>query len=456
MKAIGIDIGTTTISGIVLDTEKRQMLEARTVQNGSFIKTEHEWERIQDVDVILDKAEDLVKELLACCPEADVIGLTGQMHGIVYLNRNGRHVSPLYTWQDGRGNLSSDGHKPLTEQVMDKTGVFIASGYGLISHLYNLRNGLVPREAVSLCTIGDYLGMALTGRKYPLVHISNAASLGFFDVQRGGFRKDAMKEMGIDPSILPEITEDFTELGRYQGIPVAAALGDNQASFLGSVGIHKNILLLNMGTGGQISALSDRYFEAPGIEARPFVKGKYLLAGASLCGGRAYAVLEHFFRSYAKVVGMEEASQYAVMAELAERGMKGADRLKVCTAFNGTRAEPGLRGSITNIGEDNFTPESLTFGVLEGMARELYDMYCLVREGTDLKAERLVASGNGLRMNPVLQEICSGMFGAELILADFKEEAACGAAVSGTMLKGIMEVDTHEMTIQMLPEEQGN
>ena len=63
---------------------------------------------------------------------------------------------------------------------------------------------------------------------------------------------------------------------------------------------------------------------------------------------------------------------------------------------------------------------------------------------------------HGLRMNPVLQEICSGMFGAELILADFKEEAACGAAVSGTMLKGIMEVDTHEMTIQILPEEQGN
>ena len=172
------------------------------------------------------------------------------------------------------------------------------------------------------------------------------------------------------------------------------------------------------------------------------MKGKYLLVGASLCGGRAYAVLEHFFRSYIKAAGMEETSQYAVMAELAERGMKDADRLKVCTAFNGTRVEPGLRGSITNIGEDNFTPESLTYGVLEGMARELYDMYCLMREGTDLKAERLVASGNGLRMNPVLQEICSSMFGAELILADFKEEAACGAAVSGTMVE---EKETGEM-----------
>ena len=144
-----------------------------------------------------------------------------------------------------------------------------------------------------------------------------------------------------------------------------------------------------------------------------------------------------FSETYIKAAGMEETSQYAVMAELAERGMKDTDRLKVCTAFNRTRVEPGLRGSITNIGEDNFTPGGLTFGVLEGMARELYDMYCLMREGTDLKAERLVASGNGLRMNPVLQKICGSIFGVELILADFKEEAACGAAVSGTMYKGI-------------------
>ena len=126
---------------------------------------------------------------------------------------------------------------------------------------------------------------------------------GGFDVRKGAFHIEAMKEMEIEPSILPEITEEHAELGRYRGIPVTAALGDNQASFLGSVGIHKNILLLNMGTGGQISALSDQYFEAPGIEARPFVKGKYLLAGTSLCGGRAYAVLEHFFRNLYKSGG---------------------------------------------------------------------------------------------------------------------------------------------------------
>ncbi|MCD8050803.1 MAG: hypothetical protein LUE89_03890 [Clostridiales bacterium] len=116
--------------------------------------------------------------------------------------------------------------------------------------------------------------------------------------------------------------------------------------------------------------------------------------------------------------------------------MEQQDRMQVRTTFNGTRVHPGLRGSITNLSEDNFTPEGLTFGVLEGMARELYDMYSLMRAGTGLEAERLVASGNGLRMNPVLQEICRRMFHAELSLAEYKEEAACGAAISGTIAVG--------------------
>ncbi len=56
MRAAGIDIGTTTISGVVLDTEAKKVLKAKTIQNGSFIKAEHDWEQIQDVALILTKA----------------------------------------------------------------------------------------------------------------------------------------------------------------------------------------------------------------------------------------------------------------------------------------------------------------------------------------------------------------------------------------------------------------
>ena len=79
MKAMGIDIGTTTISGVVLDVEKKQVVETRTIPNGSFLPTRKDWERMQDVSVILKKARALVDELLDCCLDCASIGLTGQI-----------------------------------------------------------------------------------------------------------------------------------------------------------------------------------------------------------------------------------------------------------------------------------------------------------------------------------------------------------------------------------------
>lgn len=433
MKAIGIDIGTTTISGVVLDVEKKHVVEAKTIQNDSFISTDNNWERVQDVSVILEKAQALVDELLDHCPDCISIGLTGQMHGILYIDQKGECVSPLYTWQDGRGNLSEFGGKSIVELVKEETGLAVSTGYGLITHLYHCKKDMVPELAVSFCTIGDYLGMKLADRAAPVVHASNAASLGFFDGSKCAFRQDIIEKMGMNSRMLPEITDEFEILGQYKGIPVTVVLGDNQASFLGSVGFQENTILLNMGTGGQISILSDQLFEENGIEARPFAKGKYLLVGASLCGGRAYAVLEKFFRNFYIQAGGEDKALYEVLEKLARAGMQCVDSMKVTTLFNGTRVDPSLRGSIINLSENNFTPEGMTYGVLHGMVKELYDMYQLIYQKTGIKAMHLVASGNGLRKNKVLQEISSKMFEAELSLAIYQEEAACGAAISSTM-----------------------
>ena len=425
MKVLGIDIGTTTISLVVLDPEQKKVWESRTIFNGTFMETVREWERIQDVNKIVEKTREVLEGLLHAYPEVSSIGLTGQMHGILYVDREGRCISPLYTWQDGRGNVPDEQGKTLTEMVQEKTGITVFTGYGLVTHLWNQLYGEVPEEAVGICTIADYLGMCLTGRKRPLLHASNAASLGFYDV-KDAFRRDILQDLAVNTEILPEVCQNFEQLGTYRGIPVTVAIGDNQASFIGSVGLKERIILLNMGTGGQISVLSPKYFEAPGIEARPITEGSYLLVGASLCGGRAYAILERFLRS---CVGTDK-SQYEKMEQLARAGQQQKDRMKVNTTFNGTRVHPELRGSILNVSEENFTPEGLVYGVLEGMAAELYEMFRMIQKGTGIQAEHLIASGNGLRRNPVLQEICSDMFGVTLTLADYVEEAACGAAVS--------------------------
>ena len=430
MKTIGIDIGTTTISAVVLDSESRTVVQAKTIQNGSFIAVENDWERIQDVSVIFPKAKALLDELLDAHGDVKAVGLTGQMHGILYLNEAGECISPLYTWQDGRGDLPVFDGKTAVEWVKEQFQLPAATGYGLVTNLVLTRMGQVPQGSVQVCTVEDYLGMKLTGRTRPLIHSSNAASFGFYDSEHGGFLRDVILQAGMDPSLLPEVTDSVEQLGLYRGIPVTVALGDNQASFMGSVGMEEESWLLNVGTGGQISVLSDRFFEAPGIEARPYVDGKYLLVGCSLCAGRSYAILEKFFRSYAAALGCGDKEQYGVMAKLIEGLDLHGDYMQVVTKFKGTRTDPTIRGSIHNLSEDNFTPPSMIIGVLTGMASELHEVYQQIYEGTGIRVRSLMGSGNGVRRNEVLQRIFCDMFACNLQLSPFEEEAASGAAVS--------------------------
>lgn len=426
MKSLGIDIGTTTISLAVVTGS--EILETRTLSNDSFIHSGNSWEAVQDVDRIIKILMPELDDLLEKYKEIAGIGITGQMHGIIYVNHAGKAVSPLYTWQDRRAECMGERGKSLLREWKNEYGIELASGYGMATHLYNMQYDLVPEEAASFCTVGDYIGMYLAGRKSPLVHTSNAASLGLFCVERGCFDLEKTEWMKIQTELLPEVTGEIAVLGDYKGIPVSTAIGDNQASFYGTVGEQADTLLLNMGTGGQISVISEAYYEVPGIETRPYVSGKYLLVGASLCGGKAYALLENFFRTYVKAATGQDVPQYDVMERLAAACTEKTEKLQVTTTFNGTRTDPAARGSIGNISEENFIPENLIYGTLEGMALELYEMYRKIYDTTGIGAEKIIASGNGMRKNRILRSICKEMFKKEIELTECREEAACGAA----------------------------
>ena len=105
MKIIGIDIGTTSISIVLISLPEGTLLQAVTLPNDTFLPTAHPWERLQDPAAILTKVLPALDGLLSAYSDVAAIGLTGQMHGIVYLNNAGSPVSPLFKWQDGRGNL---------------------------------------------------------------------------------------------------------------------------------------------------------------------------------------------------------------------------------------------------------------------------------------------------------------------------------------------------------------
>ena len=413
MNAIGIDIGTTSICGVSINIENGELLGQYTIPGDAFIPTENSWEKIQDVSKIIASAEEILENLLD--EDTMVIGLTGQMHGILYTDEYGNAVSPLYTWQDGRGNL------PYQDTTY---AAYLGShtGYGNVTDYYNRVNGIRPREAVSYCTIQDYLGMKLCRLTAPVIHISNAASFG-------GDGADTVENKA-------KVTDDYCIIGSYKGIPVSIAIGDNQASVFSTLA-DEGGLLINVGTGSQITIISDKRIEGENIESRPYVENKYLVVGAALCGGRAYALLKDFFKEVLQAAGADTADVYSIMETLMDRDKiaehgDDKEKIKVDTRFAGTRQNPEIRGSITDIGEKSFTPGKLTKGVLEGMAEELSRMYAemkVVRTG-------LVGSGNGIRKNSKLIEVLEKCFGEKMRIPAHKEEAAYGAALFGLVACG--------------------
>jgi sedoheptulokinase len=413
MHAIGLDIGTTTLSAVVVETQSGRVLESLTVPNGTELIADS-CAMIQDPEAIFSKAQDIVTRLLLAHPGVRCIGLTGQMHGILYTDIYGRSVSPLYTWQDGHGDLRMQDGRTYSEALSELTGRALATGYGAVTHYYNLLNGCIPKSAVWAMTIQDYIGMRFTGRQEPLLHASDTQSFGAPEW----------------PELARMIrTTSKTEcLGQTaEGILVSVAIGDNQASFIGSVNNAEDSVLVNMGTGGQISVVIDKDASCEGVETRPYVDGGSLLVGFSLCGGRAYALLEALFRDIASLAGAAPGSLYLQMNALADLQLQ--DPLHVKTLFSGTRQDPNLRGVISNISTQNLTSAHLVQGVLYGMVDELYGLYIQMHRHRLKKPVALVGSGNGLRQNPALRKLFERAFGMHMLMPSHCEEAAYGAAL---------------------------
>ena len=437
MISLGIDIGTTSLSAIALDASDGTVLAASSIPNQSAVKTANPWERRQDPGVTFAAVSTMIDELLARYHPVIAIGLTGQMHGVLYLDKQGMAVSDLYTWQDGRGALPY-GQGTYASHLSELASQRVSTGFGASTHSWFTYNHIVPPGAVTLCTIADYIALKLTGRTEPLLHTSHAAGIGMFDQQTGVFDGDLIRRAGLDASFFPKTTTDFKVLGEYsQGIPVCTAIGDNQASFLGSVSAMAESILINIGTGSQVSLIADPdQISGGSIERRPLNGGLSLLVGSALCGGKAYALLEEFLRSCLRLAGVQRDSLYNEMNRAATSGIPDGDPLLVSTRFAGTRSDPAERGAISNIGMDNFDAVHLVQGTLRGIARELHDLFLQMKSGAGVEAKQVIGSGNAVRRNRALVRALQETFGLPVLLPAHQEEASYGAALAALVACG--------------------
>ncbi len=440
--ALGLDIGTTSLSAQVVDLGTGR--PART-----YCRAQASWVEAGDGAFALDAAA-LLAQVQALVSEAvreyriTVIGLTGQMHGICCLDAKGGLLSPLYTWQNQFGAHPGDSGKTYCQEIAARTGCAVPTGYGLCTVYSLARMGRLPAGCAGIATVMDLAAARLCGSRQIVTHATNAASLGLYDVTAGQFMADKLAALGINPALLPRVTDGI--IGEYNGIPVCVAIGDNQAGIFGSLNSPDQVLI-NMGTSGQLSVVTATP-AGTGGELRPYLFGQYIRIGATLCGGRAYAALADFIGDVAAAFG-QRPTRDAVYEYL--NGLASApspDPLQISTAFLGTREDPLQRGAVANLGIANFTPAHFARGVLTGTVAELYALYCEM--GLAGAALAPVVSGNAMRRNGALRDIVRDVFGRAPLVPAHTEEAAFGAALYGAVCAGVLSQSQAAQMIRYL------
>ena len=450
MRYLGLDLGTTSVSAAVIDLQTGEVLTTYSRPHHAEMSTGVAGAHAQDPEILVTGAQGLIHTLTQEFGPFYGVGVTGQMHGILYVDAAGKAVSPVYTWLDRQAEEKDGQGKSCLERFQNATGEAVPSGYGAVTHFTQVQHGRVPETATSLCTAPDYLVMRLCSLKHPLTDPTLAHSLGLFDLEQLSF-KSAWARLGESRVQLPHVSVSGVVAGEYEGVPVITALGDNQASFVGSISDPEHSVLLTLGTSGQVSCVSNELKYADGLETRPFPGNRFLLVGASLTGGKALEMLAKLVDEIAyKLTGEHLGDPYKLLE--VNPGKLKPPCLEVDTRFAGSRSSTGAKaGAIGNITTDNFTLEHLTYGFTQGVVTELHTFWSegFTAAGVTAGTTNVIGSGNALRRSALVRELVQETFALPLTLTSHQEEGAVGAAIYAasvvqkspleTLSKGILE-----------------
>lgn len=461
----GLDLGTTKLTAIAFDPDQGEVVCRTALPNEAHITSasdralgRSEWDADQIVSRGFNCLRQLLRDLGSRRREIAAIGVTGQQHGTVLVDDQLQPLTPLINWQDRRGNERIPGTDEtwverarhlVGDGAIERCGCRLQTGF-LATILFWLRQqGGLP-ERGRACFIMDLFAAHLAGGRLACEPTA-AGSSGVFAPATRTWDTPSLAALGIDPAWLPPVCEANQPLGPLAPrwvrefdlpgpIPVAPALGDHQASFVGSIGDRAHDVLVNVGTGAQVAVFTpDRHF-APPVELRPFPVAGNLLSNVGLPGGWSYALLEQFFRQVIRDFSGQEPTGplFARLNELAASVPDGALGLECTATFAGTRSDPLARGSFTGVSPQNFTPAHFTRALLEGMTAGLRAGLETVRQqAPHFQPQRLVAAGNGLRENPLLARLVSRGLGLPLVCTHHCEEAAVGCALTAGVAAGL-------------------
>lgn len=434
---LGIDLGTSEVKVLLLDEAGAIVATA-----GSALEVQHPrplWSE-QDPADWWRATEGAVATLRAERPREFAavrgIGLSGQMHGAVLLDRANRVLRPAILWNDGRSHAECDDLTRRAPMLHAVAGNLAMPGFTAPKLLWVQRHEpdifartdgvLLPKDYLRLCLTGERVGDP-----------SDAAGTLWLDVARRDWSDELLDACGLDRARMPRLVESSapsgvlrSEIARAWGlgseVVVAGGAGDNAASAIGMGAIEPGDGFISLGTSGVLFVANDRFRPNPASAVHAFchaLPGRWHQMSVMLSAASC-------LRWFSRLSG--DAGEAALVQEA---GMLSAEARAQAPIFlpylAGERTphnDPFATGSFIGLRHET-TRAACTYAVLEGVAFGLADGLDALRS-TGTEVTRLSLLGGGARSS-LWSQLIADVLG---VPCDEHAGAPAGAALGAARL----------------------
>ena len=376
------------------------------------------------------------------------IGFSGQMHGSTLLDAKGDVVRPALLWCDQRTDAQC---RAITEKIGGARLIQLTlnpalTGFTLPKLLWvreheperwrDVRAVLLPK---------DYVRYRLTGEK--ATDVADASGTLLFDVAGRDWSDTMLREMDLDPSLMPrvyestEVTSSVTPdgaaaTGLRAGTPVVAGGGDQAAGAVGMGIVRPGSVSATIGTSGVVFAATDRPALEAGGRVHTFchaVPGRWHVMGVTLSAGLSL----RWFRDLIDAGIDDGRDPYDRLTEEAAHVAAGADGVLWAPYLMGERTphlDPHARAALVGL-SGSHTRAHVVRAILEGVAFSLRDTFTLF-EQMQVPVGTVRLGGGGAR-SALWRQIQADVYGYAVETVEAEEGAAYGAALLAGVGAGV-------------------
>ena len=451
---LGIDLGTSGTKTVLFDTEGAVVASA--LEEYPMYQPQNGWAE-QDPADWWNAAKNTIRTVLekSGADPAAVrgLGISGQMHGLVMLDENGRVLRRSIIWCDQR---TAEECREITEKVGAQRLIAITANPALTgftaSKILWVRNH--EPELYARCRHillpKDYVRYMFTGQF--ATEVSDASGMQLLDVPNRCWSKEVLEKLEIDESLLakvyesPEVTgyvtgEAAALTGLAEGTPVVGGAGDNAAAAVGTGVVESGKALTTIGTSGVVFAHSDSVTIDPQGRVHTFcaaVPGCWTVMSCTLAAGLSLKWFrDNFCREEIQAASGMGKDPYVLMDQEAERVPIGANRLVYLPYLMGERSpklDPECRGVFFGLSAIH-TKYDMLRAVMEGVIYSQRECLDILR-GMGVVSSEMIACGGG-GTSPLWRQMMADVYGLPVKTSASKEGPALGVAILAGVGAGV-------------------